>query len=52
MKGIFKVLKKAQPGTPETLAFVTTLNQKRSQVDWADVDLLNLLERKELKQAY
>ena len=52
MKEIFKVLKKPQPGTPETLLFFTALNQKRSQVDWADVDLLNSLEKKELKRAY
>jgi hypothetical protein len=52
MKGIFKVLGKAQPGTPESLAFVAALNQRRSQVDWADVDLLNSLEKKELKRAY
>jgi hypothetical protein len=52
MKGIFKVLGKAQPGTNESLAFVAALNQKRSQVDWADVDLLNSLEKKELKRAY
>lgn len=52
MKGIFRVLKKPLPGTPETLAFVTALSLKRSQVDWADVDLLNSLEKKELKQAY
>jgi hypothetical protein len=52
MKGIFRVLKKPLPGSPETLEFVTALSLKRSQVDWADVDLLNSLEKKELKQAY
>lgn len=52
MKGIFKVLNKPVPGTPATLAFVKALNLRRSQVDWADVDLLNSLEKKELKRAY
>lgn len=52
MKGIFRVLNKSVPGTAATLEFVTALNLKRSQVDWADVDLLNSLEKKELKRAY
>src|SRR3990167_7145682 len=52
MKGVFKALNKPVPGTAATSAFVTALNLKRSQVDWADVDLLNSLEKKELKRAY
>jgi hypothetical protein len=52
MKGVFNALNKPVPGAAATSAFVTALNLKRSQVDWADVDLLNSLEKKELKRAY
>lgn len=52
IKGVFRALNKPPPGAAEASAFITALDLRRSQVDWADVDLLNSLEKKELKRAY
>lgn len=52
VKSLFSVLKKTAPTTAELTTFLTAANTTHWQIDWADVDLLNSLEKKELKQAY
>lgn len=52
IKKLYAVLQKTQPGLVEINAFLSTAKATHWQVDWADVDLLNSLEKKELKQAY
>ncbi len=51
-KGLFKVLEMAQPSSADLRSFLTAMGQTYTQIDWACVDLLNSLEKKELKQAY
>jgi hypothetical protein len=40
------------PSKVEVTTFLGTLTGKTWQVDWTDVDLLSMLEKKELKQVY
>lgn len=49
---LYKVLKKPLPSPTEMQAFLGAATSTHAHVDWADVDLLNSLEKKELKQAY
>ncbi len=49
---LYKVLQKPKPSSTDMQAFLGAATSIRAQVDWADVDLLNSLEKKELKQAY
>ncbi|MDP5239117.1 antiviral reverse transcriptase Drt3b [Uliginosibacterium sp. 31-16] len=51
-KSLYRTLQKAQPNTASLQAFLGSTGQSRALIDWADVDLLNSLEKKELKQAY
>ncbi len=52
IKSLHTVLNKPQPSGAELAAFLPAATSGHWQVDWADVDLLNSLEKKELKQAY
>ena len=47
-----KLLDVATPTNIELAAFAANSTQYQWHVDWIDVDLLNSLEKKELKQAY
>lgn len=51
-KALHIILSKPPPTTVQWTSFVTNSAQGHWQVDWNDVDLLNSLEKKELKQAY
>ena len=48
----YSVLKKAAPSGADMSSAVSDIVKVHSQVDWSDVDLLNSLEKKELRQAY
>lgn len=52
IKNLYKVLQKPQPNSAELTAFLVTMTQTHAHIDWRDIDLLNSLEKKELKQAY
>ena len=52
LRGIYRVLQKNAPTKGETDDFCRADSSFFWQVDWSDVDLLNSLEKKELKQAY
>ncbi|WP_075256234.1 antiviral reverse transcriptase Drt3b [Herbaspirillum camelliae] len=52
IKSYFAVIKKAPPSRTDLNAFFTVTGKSAWQVSWTDVDLLNSLEKKELKQAY
>jgi hypothetical protein len=52
IKSLYTVLSKAQPLAAELTTFLSAANLGGWQIDWSDVDLLNSLEKKELKQAY
>lgn len=52
VKSLYKVLQKTQPNSADLQAYIGVANSSHAQIDWADVDLLNSLEKKELKQAY
>lgn len=52
VKSMYKVLEKPQPSFADLQAFLGAACSTHAQIDWADVDLLNSLEKKELKQAY
>lgn len=51
-KAFHGLLSKPTPTTVQLSAFLTNSAQGHWQVNWSDVDLLNSLEKKELKQAY
>jgi len=51
-KSLFKALKLTQPNKAELRTFLAATSASHAQVDWKDIDLLNSLEKKELKQAY
>lgn len=51
-KALHALLSKPAPTTVQWTAFLTNSAQGHWQVNWNDVDLLNSLEKKELKQAY
>lgn len=52
IKSLFRILQLAQPSKADLQKFLTGINTSHAQVDWKDIDLLNSLEKKELKQAY
>lgn len=52
LKSLYSVLQKALPNSADTNAFLASVCDGHWQIDWRDVDLLNSLEKKELKQAY
>lgn len=52
LKSVYSVLQKVQPSNADINAFLAVVCDGHWQVDWQDVDLLNSLEKKELKQAY
>ncbi|TFL15343.1 RNA-directed DNA polymerase [Pusillimonas caeni] len=52
IKNLFKTLQFAQPSRADLQVFLTSISRRHAQVNWKDIDLLNSLEKKELKQAY
>lgn len=52
LKSLYSVLQKTLPNNAEINAFLAVVCDGHWQIDWRDVDLLNSLEKKELKQAY
>ena len=52
LKALYSVLQKAPPNNKQIQAFLDVVCDGHWQIDWRDVDLLNSLEKKELKQAY
>lgn len=48
----YTVLQRSPPRKAEITAFLSSTNSMLWQIDWTDVDLLNSLEKKELKRAY
>jgi len=52
IKSLFKTLQFAKPSKADLQSFLTGIRTSHAQVDWKDIDLLNSLEKKELKQAY
>jgi hypothetical protein len=52
IKSLYLVLQKAPPNNADINAFLAVVCDGHWQIDWRDVDLLNSLEKKELKQAY
>lgn len=52
IKSLYSVLERAAPSNADMNAFLAVVCDGHWQIDWQDVDLLNSLEKKELKQAY
>lgn len=52
VKVLYKTLQLTQPKSNEFQIFLMEINASYAQVDWKGIDLLNSLEKKELKQAY
>lgn len=52
IRAFYSGLKKAPPNKAEISAFLSVVCDGHWQIDWREVDLLNSLEKKELKQAY
>ena len=52
LKALHKNLTIPLPPKTQLASFIANANSENWQVNWADVDLLNSLEKKELKQAY
>jgi len=52
INSFYSVLQKAPPNSADINAFLAVVCDGHWQIDWKDVDLLNSLEKKELKQAY
>jgi hypothetical protein len=52
LQSFYSVLHKTQPSNADINAFLAVVCDGHWQIDWQDVDLLNSLEKKELKQAY
>lgn len=52
LKTLHTVLESKKPTAAELTDFVGKAKAEHWQINWAEVDLLNLLEKKELKQAY
>ncbi|RTL36213.1 MAG: RNA-directed DNA polymerase [Burkholderiales bacterium] len=52
IKSLYRTLNKGAPTKTELAAFNAKANDRHWQINWADLDLLNSLEKKELKQAY
>lgn len=51
-KSFFRALQLPQPSKANLRMFMTATGASYAQVDWKDIDLLNSLEKKELRQAY
>ncbi|MDM0086484.1 MULTISPECIES: antiviral reverse transcriptase Drt3b [unclassified Variovorax] len=49
---LHQALGRAQPSASDISTYLSSTLALHTQVDWSDVDLLNSLEKKELKQAY
>jgi Reverse transcriptase (RNA-dependent DNA polymerase) len=52
VRAMYVVLKKAVPLKEHINIFLQDVDKRHCQVNWTDLDLLNSLEKKELKQAY
>lgn len=52
LKSLYSVLQKPLPNNADINAFLAVVCNEHWQIDWQDVDLLNSLEKKELKRAY
>lgn len=52
VKSLYKVLQRPQPSAIDLQEYLNSARSRHAQIDWTDVDLLNSLEKKELKQAY
>lgn len=52
VKKLFLVLQLPQPNKAGLQAYLLSLGKNHALVDWSAIDLLNSLEKKELKQAY
>lgn len=52
IKSLFKILQFTQPSKADFQVLLAGISTSHAQVDWKDIDLLNSLEKKELKQAY
>jgi len=52
VRSLYSALQKSSPNKTEINEFLATACDGHWQIDWQDVDLLNSLEKKELKQAY
>lgn len=52
VKALYRILQLTQPNQAELQIFLTEIKVSYAQVDWKGIDLLNSLEKKELKQAY
>lgn len=52
ISSLYSVLQKTLPSATTVGEFLASATTGHWQIDWADVDLLNSLEKKELKQAY
>jgi len=52
VKSLFLALQLPQPNKAALRAYLSTVGTNHALVDWSAIDLLNSLEKKELKQAY
>jgi hypothetical protein len=52
IKSLFRSLQLSQPSKSDLQIFLAGTSTSHAQVDWKDIDLLNSLEKKELRQAY
>lgn len=52
VKNLYKTLKRNLPNEKELQIFLEDMKTSYAQVDWKGIDLLNSLEKKELKQTY
>lgn len=52
VRALYTVLQKTPPSPIDMSKFLSEVITAHCQVDWSDVDFLNSLEKKELKQAY
>lgn len=52
ISALCKLIEMPAPTNAELTAFAANATQYQWHIDWIDVDLLNSLEKKELKQAY
>lgn len=52
LKELFSALQLPKPNKTDLQAYLNTLGTAHALVDWSAIDLLNSLEKKELKQAY
>ena len=52
LKALFVALQLHPPNKADLQAYLTTIGTNHALVDWSAIDLLNSLEKKELKQAY